>query len=259
MSYDDAPHTRITTPAALDAWLDDRVGFEDGHLAGIESGPGRVTLRLEEYVEQGWRPGDVAVVDVWELVAENPAEFVAPPTARPDHVLVEGVHAGDVDGRLLVEAWVPEPLRLVAEALSVTRLRREERVVDAWVSDTVFTAMSRTRPPAAFWTAGVTACLGEPVVWRILGGRTPRPDDVEYDGAFLQRQDSLATTDGGVLCLWERAGMTFRWGEADTPLWDAIRRTATDLDGVQTGNCFFRPADWHTYVTTSLLPPPNRL
>jgi hypothetical protein len=91
----------------------------------------------------------------------------------------------------------------------------------------------------------------------ILGGRAPMRENAEYDGCFLQREDSLATTDGGVLCLCNRAGATFRQGDA--PLWDAVHRVAAELERVRTGNCPFSPADWQRYVTTGLLPPVTRL
>lgn len=249
---------RITTRAVLDAWLADREGFEDGHVAGIERTPGRVSLRLEEYVGQGRRPGDVSTVDVWELVAEDPAEFVAPPSATPDHV-IEGVDTGEAGGRILVEAWVPEPLRLVADAVTVVRLGRQERVVEPWVRDTEFAAMTPTPPTSRFWTDQVEAALGTPVVWRILGGTSPKQADQDYDGCFLQRLDKLTTTDGGVLCLWGRTQVTFRWDGADQALWDAVRLGAAGLDGVRTGNCAMSPADWTRYLSRGLLPPPNRL
>jgi hypothetical protein len=249
---------RITTRAALDAWLDDRGGFADGHVTGIDRMPAQVSLRLEEYVERGRRPGDEATVDVWELTAAGPAEFVAPLSATRDHV-IEGVDTGEADGRLLVEAWVPEPLRLVADAVTVVRLGREERVVKPWVSATEFMAITRTPPPSELWTTVVSTSLGAPVVWRVMGGITPKQDGQDYDGYFLQRRDKLTTTAGGVLCLRNQAGVTFRWDGADQPLWDAVRQAAAGLDEIRTGNCAMSPEDWMRYLATGLLPPHHRL
>lgn len=249
---------RITTAAALDAWLDDRRGFADGHVARVERVAGRVSLRLEEYVERGWRPGDVATVEVWELAAEDPVEFVGPPSTTPGHV-IEGVEAGVADGRLVVEAWVPESLRLVAEAVTVTLVGREQRVVEPWVSPREFVAATRVPPPAGFWTDRVGASLDTSVVWRVLGDTIPKRDVQDYDGCFLQKSDKLPTTDGGVLCLLGAASVSFRWDGADQALWTAVRRSASGLDGVRTGNCMMGSEDWTTFLDTGLLPPTDRL
>lgn len=51
---------RVSSLSALEAWLDERGAFEDGRLAGINrSAGGAVTLRLEENLCLGLRPGDV--------------------------------------------------------------------------------------------------------------------------------------------------------------------------------------------------------
>lgn len=64
---------RVSGLAALDAWLAQRYDFADGHLARVGQSPhGRVTLRLEQYVELGLRPGDVSVVDWRMLGARTP-------------------------------------------------------------------------------------------------------------------------------------------------------------------------------------------
>ncbi|MFE7796968.1 hypothetical protein [Nocardia sp. NPDC057440] len=75
---------RIPAVSALDAWLEERYSFEDGHLARVEQSPeGAVTLELEAYVELGLRPGDVSVVEVYELVADAPVEFEAAAAPGP--------------------------------------------------------------------------------------------------------------------------------------------------------------------------------
>ncbi|MCT2586852.1 hypothetical protein [Actinophytocola gossypii] len=198
------------------------------------------------------------MVEVWELAAEEPVEFGAPPDVTPGHV-IEGVEAGEAGGRLVVEAWVPESLRLVAAAMTITPLGQEQRVVEPWVSATEFVATTRTPPAAEFWTDQVGASLGTPVVWRALGGTTPRQEGQDYDGCFLQRPDKLPTTRGGVLCLLGPASVSFRWDGADRALWAAVRRSASALDGVRTGNCAMSPEDWTTFLDTGRLPAIDRL
>src|SRR5882757_8512057 len=88
---------RIASLTALDAWLDERGGFGDGRLAGINrSEGGAVTLRLEENVRLGLRPGDLCVVEVHELVAEAPFAFEPPDRHDPDG-FITAVSAAELD------------------------------------------------------------------------------------------------------------------------------------------------------------------
>ncbi|RZQ61201.1 hypothetical protein [Amycolatopsis suaedae] len=90
---------RISDPAALEAWLGERNGFEDGHLARAERSPGgAVTLVLENYLRFGPRPGDVSVVEVVRLVADE---------VTVEHVVTE---------RRVTEPWVSDEFTVVTGA-----------------------------------------------------------------------------------------------------------------------------------------------
>lgn len=132
---------------------------------------------MEAYAEYRRVPGDVSVVEVFELTA-GPAdlELAEPPVA--DHVMEEPT-SWERDGRRTIEFFAPLRIRLTAAAFELTLLRSERRPVAPAPSANVCT-FALGEPPA----------FGPDVVWRILGGDAGTPADP--DGWFLQRRDRLA-------------------------------------------------------------------
>lgn len=250
---------RISAIAMLDAWLDERCGFEDGHLSRIErSSDGAVILEFEQYLELGFRPGDISVVDVYELEADAPVEFDAPAAPGPDHCL-EGVDTEDLGGRMVIRVDGGR-VRLVADEVTVRHVTIKRRRIEPWVSDE-FTVMTGARHDDRFWSAEVGKVLGTPVAWRVFGGRTPRAAGLETDGCFLQTPSRLAETDSGVFCVRHSDGRVTmrRHNDADADLWQAVRSVAADFDRIESGNCVFDSADWVSYLTTNQFPPDERL
>ncbi|UGT44245.1 hypothetical protein LTV02_12990 [Nocardia yamanashiensis] len=247
---------RISDITALDAWLNEHYEFDDGVPTVVEqSSDGAVTLRFDEYVERGLRPGDVSVVDVYELVAEAPLEFDAPESPQSEH-RIEDAQA-DANGRLVIRLYDG---CLVAEAVTVQRVRTERRRTEPWVSDE-FTVTTDDRHDDRFWSAAVSTALGAPVVWRMLAAPTPREPGSDIDGCFLQARDRLAETDYGVFCTRHSDGsVTLRPnGDTDPALWRAVRFVAAEFATVRSGNCVFGSHDWVTYLTTGQFPPDERL
>lgn len=247
---------RISDIAALDAWLDEHYEFDDGVPTAVEqSRDGAVTLRFEEYVERGWRPGDVSTVEVYELVAEAPLEFVAPEGPQGEHRIVD-VEA-NANGHLVISL---DGGRLVTQSVTTRRVRTERRRTEPWVSDE-FTVATDARHDDRFWSAAVSTALGAPVVWRMLAAPTPREPGSDIDGCFLQTRNRLAETDYGVFCTRHSDGsVTLRpYGDTDPALWRAVRFVAAEFATVRSGNCVFGSHDWVTYLTTGQFPPDERL
>ncbi|WP_378739992.1 hypothetical protein [Nocardia brasiliensis] len=250
---------RISTVSVLEAWLDQRHGFEDGHLARVKQSPdGAVTLELEGYVQLGLRPGDVSVVEVYELVADAPVEFAAPAVPAPDHCL-EGVDTGDLNGRMVVRIDYGR-VRLVADEVTVRHVATERRRTEPYTRDEL-TIMSDPGHDDRFWSTRVSTVLGTPVVWRVFGGRSPREAGLDTDGCFLQTLPRLAETDYGVFCVRHSGGgvTMSRRDDVDADLWRAVQLVAADFDWIRSGNCVFDSADWVSYLTTNQFPPDERL
>ncbi len=218
--------------------------FADGHLTAVTSDVSRVSLRLEAYAEYRRVPGEVSVVEVFELSAD-PAELemAEPPIA--DHTLEEPSWWDD-GGRATVELFAPLRIRVTAPDFELILLRTERRVVLPRPSASVCT----------FAIAGIPT-LGPDVVWRTLGGDAGTPADP--DGWFLQRRDRLATSPTGVFCTTFADRATFERRDADDDLWRAVQLLGRHASRVWSGNCVFQPADWVTWVTTGRLPPVERL
>lgn len=219
--------------------------FADGHLTEVAVRGSGVTARLEAYADYRRVPGDVSVVEVFELTAD-PAdlELAEPPVA--DHVMEEPT-SWERDGRRTIEFFAPLRIRLTAAAFELTLLRTERRPVAPAPSANVCTFALAELP-----------AFGPDVVWRILGGDAGTPADP--DGWFLQRRDRLATSSTGVFCRTAANRVTFERHDADDELWRAVRLAgAAKATRVWCGNCVFQPADWVTWVTTGDLPPVARL
>ncbi|MFI9387353.1 hypothetical protein [Kutzneria sp. NPDC052558] len=245
---------RIRDLAALDTWLDERDGFEDGLLLdAARSDSGAVTLRLEQTVHLGLRPGDVEVVEVHELVADAPFAF-EPPTAR----LGPAVSASPRYGRMAIE--IDGSVVLVANEFTVRHVDTVHRRTEPYTGDELTVASPDARD-GRFWSRHVGELLGAPVVWRLIGGPEPRAVDQDIDGCFLQARDRLATTDHGVFCMLHRDGSVTmrREHDADIALWQAVRMTAGRFDRIRSGNCVFTSADWNAYLATGVFPPDERL
>ncbi|WP_328392622.1 hypothetical protein [Nocardia sp. NBC_00416] len=249
---------RISAVSALNAWLDERNDFEGGHLARVErSATGAATLEFEEYVERGLRPGDISVVEVYELAAAAPIEFEVPAAQGPIYNL-EGVETDDLGGHIVVRIDEGR-VRLIADEVTVRHIATKRRRTEPWVSDE-FTVTVDARHDDRFWSARAGEVLGTPVVWRVLGGRAPREPGLDTDGCFLQTPSRLAETDYGVFCVRHAGRVTMRrYGAADADLWRAVRLVAADFDRITSGNCVFDSADWMSYLTTNQLPPDERL
>ncbi|WP_410672142.1 hypothetical protein [Amycolatopsis sp. cmx-4-68] len=249
---------RIASLSALDAWLDERRGFEDGRVAGItQSVDGAVTVRLEENVRLGLQPGDVWLVEVHELVAEAPFAFEPPDRQNPDSCIT-AVSAAEVDGRLGVE--IDGALSLAADAFTARHIGTLRRRTQPWTGDEL-TVAADIASDGQFWSERVGEVLGAPVVWRVLGGREPRGTSQTIDGCFLQATSRLATTDMGVFCKVSRAGSVTmrRERDAGADLWRAVRLTAARFPRIRSGNCVFTSADWNSYLATNTFPPADRL
>ncbi len=247
---------RITSLDELDAWLDERGGFEDGRLAGIDrSAAGAIALRLEQSVQLGLRPGDVWVVEVHELVAEAPAAFDPPDWHEG---FITAVSAAELDGRLAVE--LDGAVSLVADVFTVRHVGTLRRRTAPWSGDE-FTVVTDKTHDDRFWIRHVSEVLGAPVAWRILGSREPRAAGQDIDGCFLQTMARLPETDKGVFCTLHRGGsLTMRREhDADEGLWRAVRLTAKRFDRIRSGNCVFTSADWDAYLATNTFPPDERL
>lgn len=250
--------SRISSLRALDAWLDERGGFEDGRLDGItQAADGAVTLRLVENVRLGLRPGDVWLDEVHELVAEAPFGFEPPDRHNPGSVIT-AVSAAELDGRMSVEidGW----LTLVADVFTVRHIATLRRRTEPWTVDE-FTVASGLATDGGFWSRRVSEVLRVPVVWRVLGDREPRAASQDIDGCFLQVRSRLAATDMGVFCVVHRAGSVTmrRERDADAGLWHAVRLAAARFDRIRSGNCVFTSADWNSYLATNTFPPDERL
>ncbi|WP_410591205.1 hypothetical protein [Amycolatopsis sp. lyj-23] len=102
-------------------------GFADGHLTSITTDGSRVSLRLEAYVEYRLVPGEVSVVEVFELSAD-PAELEAAEPPEPGHALEEP-WSWEHDGRWTVEFFAPLRIRVTAAAFALESLGVEPRPV----------------------------------------------------------------------------------------------------------------------------------
>jgi hypothetical protein len=243
-------------------WLRERGDFEGGHLARIEGSiDGAVLLRLERYVRLGLRPGDVSVVEVYELVAHAAVEFEAPDRHDPHYVL-DGVDTDHVDARMviLIDLW-PERLRLVTEEVTTRQVATEHRRTKPWATDEL-SVLTCAAHDDRFWSSRVGEVLEAPVVWRVLGSHEPRVAGLSVDGCFLQTLPGLATTDYGVLCVQSayngRTTLSCH-SDVDAGLWRAVRQVAADFDRIQSGNCVFDSSDWVSYLATNEFPPDERL
>ncbi len=219
--------------------------FTDGHLTRVATAGSRVSLRLEAYADYRRVPGDVSVVEVFELTAD-PAdlESAGPPVA--DHT-IEEPSWWEAGGRTTVELFAPLRIRVTAAAFDLKLLRTERRPVRPEPSATACTF--RLPQPIDPARAGA--------VWRVLGGPAGTPADP--DGWFLQRRDRLAGSLGGVFCTTTADRVTFERRDADADLWRAVQLLGRDATRVWSGNCVFDPADWVSWVTTGTVPPVARL
>ncbi|SEF31646.1 hypothetical protein SAMN05421837_105855 [Amycolatopsis pretoriensis] len=218
--------------------------FADGHLTAITTDGSRVSLRLEAYVEYRLVPGEVSVVEVFELSAD-PAELAMSEPPVAEHCIEEPTW-WDHDGRRTIEFFAPLRIQVTAAAFELTSLGVEPRPVLPAPSANVCTFGIAEIPP-----------LGPGVVWRTLGGDAGTPADP--DGWFLQRRDRLATSTTGVFCTTHADRVTFERQDADDALWRDVRLLGRHATRVWSGNCVFEPADWVTWVTTGVLPPVERL
>jgi hypothetical protein len=218
--------------------------FADGHLTEVTADGSRVSLRLEAYADHRRLPGEVSVVEVFELSAD-PGELAmaGPPVAG--HCLEEPSSWED-DGVWTAEFFAPLRIRVTAAAFRLTLLRTERRPVLPEPAANVCT----------FEIAELPA-LGPDVVWRTLGGEAGTPADP--DGWFLQRRDRLTSSPTGVFCATAADRVTFERKDADGELWHEVRLLGGRASRVWSGNCVFEPADWVTWVTTGRLPPVARL
>jgi hypothetical protein len=219
--------------------------FADGHLTRADANGSRVVLRLEAYAEYRRVPGDVSVVEVFELTAD-PGELEAAEAPDADHTLEEP-SSWIRDGRTTIEFFAPLRIRVTAAAFELNLLRTERRPVRPRPSANVCTfALSRPIDPAE---------LG--AVWRTFGGDAGTPADP--DGWFLQRRDRLAASPTGVFCATATDRVTFERRDADDDLWRAVRLLGRHASRVWCGNCVFTPDDWAAWVTGGTLPPVGRL
>jgi hypothetical protein len=226
--------------------------FADGHLTDVTSDAGRVTLRLEAYTDHRLTPGEVSVVEVFELSADQgDLEPAGPPAA--DHSMEEP-SCWEHDGLVTVEVFAPLRIRVTAPAFETKLLRTDRRPVLPKPSANACTLRLTAPPDPVRWQDA----LGPTVTWRILGGEANTPADP--DGWFLQRRDRLATSDTGVFCRTAEDHVTLDRRDADDELWQAVRLVAAETAShVWCGNCRFAPADWVTWLTTGALPPLERL
>ncbi|WP_284745516.1 hypothetical protein [Amycolatopsis sp. RTGN1] len=218
--------------------------FADGHLTQVTADGSRVSLLLEAYSEYRRVPGEVSVLEVFELSAD-PAELQAAEPPAPDHALEEP-SSREHDGLVTVEFFAPLRIRVTAAAFDLTLLRTERRVVLPMPSANACTLDIAEVPQ-----------LGSDIVWRMLGGDAGTPADP--DGWFLQRRDRLATSQTGVFCRTTANRVTFERHDADDDLWRAVRLLGRHASRVWSGNCVFEPADWVAWVTAGTLPPVERL
>ncbi|MGW4524346.1 hypothetical protein [Amycolatopsis sp. NPDC004378] len=218
--------------------------FADGHLTAITSVGGRVSVLLEAYAEYRRVPGDVSVVEVFELSADQAElEMAEPPAA--DHTIEEPSWWED-GGRTTVEFFAPLRIRVSAAAFELKSLGIERRTVLPKPSANVCTLAIAEIP-----------ALGPDVVWRTLGGEAGAPADP--DGWFLQRRDRLTSSTTGVFCTTSADRVTFERRDADDDLWRAVQLLGGHASRVWSGNCVFQPTDWVTWLTTGQLPPVGRL
>lgn len=218
--------------------------FADGHLTQVTTDGSRVSLRLEAYAEYRRMPGEVSVVEVFELSAD-PGELVMAGAPVAEHCIEEPSSRED-DGTWTAEFFAPLRICVTAAAFELTLLRTERRVV-------------LPEPSANACTFELTEIptLGPHVVWRTLGGDAGTPADP--DGWFLQRRDRLTTSSTGVFCRASANQVTFERHDSDDDLWQAVRLLGRHASRVWSGNCVFRPADWVGWVTGGTLPPVARL
>ncbi|MEV6645589.1 hypothetical protein [Amycolatopsis sp. NPDC051371] len=218
--------------------------FADGHLTRVTTDGSRVSLRLEAYAEYRRVPGEVSVVEVFELSAD-PAdlEMAEPPSA--DHT-VEEPSWSERDGLGTIEFFAPLRIRVTAAAFELTLLRTERRPV-----------LPAPSANACTFDLAEIPTLGPDVVWRTYGGDAGTPADP--DGWFLQRRDRLTTSRTGVFCATGANRVTFERHDADDELWRAVQLLGEHASQVRSGNCVFRPADWVAWVTDGTLPPVERL
>lgn len=222
--------------------------FADGHLTAITTDRSRVSLRLEAYVEYRLVPGEVSVVEVFELSAD-PAELEAAEPPEPDHALEEP-WSWESDGRMTVEFFAPLRIRVTAAAFELKSLGLEPRPVRPSPYANACTFESAV-------ALDLAPRLGPDVVWRTYGGEAGTPADPE--GWFLQRRDRLTSTLTGVFCRMAANPVAFERHDADDDLWRAVRLLGRNAGRVRSGNCAFAPEDWVTWVTTGRLPPVERL
>ncbi|UOX86479.1 hypothetical protein MUY14_32660 [Amycolatopsis sp. FBCC-B4732] len=221
--------------------------FADGHLTDVITDGSRVSLRLEAYVEYRLVPGEISVVEVFELSAD-PAELEAAEPPSADHALEEP-WSWEHDGLVTVEFIAPLRIRVTGAAFELKSLGVEPRPVPP-----------RPDPRrCTFESADALALatrLDPGVVWRTYGGDAGAPADP--GGWFLQRRDRLANSLTGVFC---RATdpVVFERHDTDDELWRAVQLLGRHARRVSSGNCVFEPADWVTWVTTGALPPVERL
>ncbi|WP_370970527.1 hypothetical protein [Amycolatopsis sp. cg9] len=221
--------------------------FVDGHLTEVTTDGSRVSLRLEAYVEYRLVPGEVSVVEVFELSAD-PAELEAAEPPSADHSLEEP-WSWEHDGLVTVEFFAPLRIRVTAAAFELESLGVEPRPVPP----------SPYPDRCAFESAdalGLATRLERDVVWRTYGGEAGTPTDP--GGWFLQRRDRLASSLTGVFCR-ATAPVAFERHDADDELWRSVQLLGRHASRVSSGNCVFEPADWVTWVTTGVLPPVERL
>ncbi|MBK1784712.1 hypothetical protein [Prauserella cavernicola] len=254
--------TRFSDCSSFDVWLDERDAFDGGRLAQItRSGDGLITLVLEQCLRLGLLPGDHSTLDVYELVTTGAGEL-DPPTERGPSDILDPIETAEVDGRIAISipTW-PGSTRLVATDLTVRHVGTEQRRTEPFVSE-AFTVVTGTDCNDLFWRTRVGELLGAPVVWRVLGSRTPGLPGLDTDGCFLQRPDLLASTNHGVFCTRGRTGTTTmsRYSrEADADLWRAVQWAGAEFERIRSGNCVFERADWENYLATGQFPPDEKL
>jgi hypothetical protein len=248
---------RLVDLAALDAWVTDRDELDPAAVVAVRRTPaGDVVIRLDVVVRAGYEPGTIEFHEIHELVAEAPAEF----EVRGRNELpwwIDDVEVEELDGRLVLRIgeW-PERLTLTAAAFRTARLAVGSRRVAPFVDGT--TAVWPARDDR-YWSERLTATLGEPVVWRVIGGPIARATGEDPDGCFLQRASALATSTYGVFCgqsTWTRLA---RHADTDDELWQAVRAVAAESELIRSGNCEFNSADWAAYLAAGVFPPDERL
>jgi hypothetical protein len=253
----------IKTSEELAAWLEEHHWFEERYLLNMRADdadgrPRTITVELGEAIAGSYEANSEVTLKVFALTACGLKEWRLPEQLDFGiDTFLQSVEAEAVDEG--VRILIDDDFMVHCAQLQVRQLPDRREIVPARPSDDAFyaTVEDQHLPTPSDWV-GWFGDHGEKVVWRMYGEPARPPDQVpeaDYEGWFLQREDAVAATTGGLFifhCRTRAPGffLSVQKGEASEGLWTAMQQIIGGFSKVEveSGNCRFTGQEWLEYL-----------